>query len=58
MVLDHESEYPSRSAAILSVSKKVGRSRDSLRIWIKQHETDTGKRAGVTTAELDRPCRK
>ena len=42
MVLDHESEYASRSAAILSISQKVGCSRDSLRIWVKQHETDTG----------------
>ena len=54
MVLDYESEYASRSAAILSISQKVGCSRDSLRIWIKQHETDTGKRDGVTTAERDR----
>jgi len=50
MVLDHESEYRSRSAAILSVAQKVGCSRDSLRIWIKQHETDSGLRGGMTTA--------
>lgn len=54
MVLDHETEYASRSAALLSISQKVGCSRDSLRIWVKQHETDTGKRDGVTTAERDR----
>lgn len=34
----------------MSISQKVGCSRDSLRIWAKQHETDTGKRDGVTTA--------
>ncbi len=54
MVLDHGSEYRSRSAAISSVSQKVGCSRDSLRIWIKQHETDSGLRGGITTAERDR----
>ena len=54
MVLDHESEYASRSAAILSISQKVGCSRDSLRIWVKQHETDTGKLDGLTTAERAR----
>ena len=54
MVLDYEEEYASRSAAILSISQKVGCSRDSLRIWVKQHETDTGKRDGMTTAERDR----
>ncbi len=26
----------------------------SLRIWIKQHETDSGLRGGLTTAERDR----
>lgn len=54
MVLDHESEYASRSAAILSISQKVGCSRDILRVWIKQHESNTGKRHGLTTAERDR----
>ena len=54
MVLDHEEEYASRLAAILSISQKVGCSRDSLRIWVKQHETDTGKRDGMTTAKRDR----
>ena len=54
LVLDRESEYASRSAAILSISQKVGCSRDSLRIWVKRHETDTGNRDGVTTAERDR----
>ena len=53
MVLDHESEYRSRSAAISPVLQKVGCSRDSLRIWIKQHETDCGLRGGMTTAERD-----
>ena len=54
MVLDHEAEYASGSAAILSIFQKVGCSRDSLRIWVKQHETDTGKHEGMTTAERDR----
>lgn len=54
MVLDHESEYAIRSAAILPISQKIGCSGDSLRIWVKQHETDTGKRDGLTTSERDR----
>ena len=54
MVLDHENEYASRSAAILSISQKVGCSTDSLRLWVKPHKRDTGKRDGVTTAERDR----
>ena len=39
---------------LVDFSRQVGCSRDSLRIWVKQHETDTGKRDGVTTAERDR----
>jgi len=54
MVLDHEGEYASRSAALLSISQNVGCSRDSLWIWVKQHETDSGLRGGMTTAERDR----
>lgn len=54
MVSDHDAEYASRSAAILLISQKVGCSSDSLSIWVKQHETDTGKREGMTTAERDR----
>ena len=54
MVLDHESEYPSRSTAILSISQKGRCSRDMLRIRVKQHKTDTGKRDGMTMAERDR----
>ena len=54
MVLDHESEYASRSAAILSISQKAGYSRDSMRIWVKQHETDACRRDGVTTTDRDR----
>jgi len=53
MVVDHESEYRSRSAAISPDLRKVGGSRDSLRIWIKKHETDCGLRGGMTTAERD-----
>ena len=32
----------------------IGCSRDNLRIWVKQHEADTGKRGGLTTADRDR----
>jgi len=48
MVLDHETEYASRSAAILSISQKVGCSRDILK----------KASAYFAQAELDRPFRK
>jgi transposase-like protein len=49
MVLDHEGDYSSRWAAIVSVSEKIGCVPQTLFEWVKKTEVDTGKRAGVTT---------
>ncbi len=35
MVLDHEGEYPSRWAAVLSISAKIGCSAHRLLDWVK-----------------------
>ena len=47
MVLDHEGEHPSRLAAALSISAKIGCSAHTLLDWVKRAEVDSGKRAGV-----------
>jgi transposase-like protein len=47
MVLDHESEHPSRWAAVSSIAAKVGCSAHSLNEWMKKSEIDSGKRAGL-----------
>ena len=49
LVLDHEHEHPSRWAAILSISAKIGCTGQTLNEWVKKAEVDAGKRAGVPT---------
>ena len=49
LVLDDEKEHPSRWAALVSVSAKIGCSAHTLNEWVKKAEVDNGKRAGVPT---------
>ena len=49
MVLDHERDYPSRWAAMVSIAEKIGCTAQSLNEWVKKAEVDSGKRAGVAT---------
>jgi transposase-like protein len=54
MVLDHEGDYPSRWAAIISVAEKIGCSGHTLLEWVKKFEVDSGKRGGVPTETAEK----
>ena len=53
LVLEHRSEYPTTTAAVLAVSKQVGVGKESLRRWVAQAEVDAGSRDGVSSQELE-----
>jgi transposase-like protein len=54
MVQDHEADHPSRWAAIVSISEKIGCVPQTLFEWVKKTEVDSGKRVGVPTEMADR----
>ena len=53
MVFDNQGNYENQAAAIKAIAPKIGCGRDSLRRWDQQEETDTGRRAGVTSEERE-----
>ncbi|EFN8378402.1 IS3 family transposase [Escherichia coli] len=55
MVLESQDEYDSQWAAICSIAPKIGCTPETLRIWVRQHERDTGGGdGGLTSAERQR----
>nr|WP_202211125.1 IS3 family transposase [Escherichia coli] len=55
MVLESQGEYHSQWAAICSIAPKIGCTPETLRVWVRQHERDTGSGdGGLTTAERQR----
>lgn len=54
LVLEHEREYPSQWAAIVSISAKLGMTAETLRKWVRRAETDEGLRPGLTSSERER----
>ena len=54
MVLEHQGSYETQSAAVAAIAPKVGCIPETLRVWVRQAERDSGMRDGATSAERDR----
>lgn len=45
LVYDQQGQHESQWAAISSIAGKIGCTPETLRLWVRQAERDTGKRA-------------
>ena len=54
MVFEHEKDYPSRWATLVSIAGKIGCTPETLRSWVQRVEVDQGQRPGTTTDERER----
>ncbi len=54
LVREHQAEYPNQWAAITSIASKIGCAAETLRLWVRRAERDTGDRPGLTTEEQQR----
>lgn len=54
LVLEHQGEYTTQWAAITSIAGKIGCAPETLRLWIRQTERDTGRRPGLTSDDQER----
>ena len=53
MVQEQAPSHSSRWAAICSIAQKIGCTPETLRKWAERAEVDDGRRAGVTTSEIE-----
>ncbi len=51
LVLDHQQEYSTLTAACESVARRCGVSTESVRRWVRQAQVDAGDRPGVSSDE-------
>jgi len=53
MVREQRDQYGSEWAAITSIAEKFGCRAETLRLWIRQDERDSGQRPGPTTEDSE-----
>ena len=54
MVLEHQSSYETQGAAVSAIAPKIGCIPETLRVWVRRAERDSGARDGATSAERNR----
>ena len=54
LVFDQQGQHSSQWAAIESIAIKIGCTPETLRRWVRQSETDQGKRSGMPSADRER----
>jgi transposase-like protein len=54
MLVEHEGDYPSRWAAMASIAAKIGCTAETLRLWVRRAERDSGGGAGETGEVAER----
>ncbi len=51
LVFDQQHQHSSQWSAIESIASKIGCTPETLRRWVRQAETDQGKRSGITSTD-------
>ncbi len=54
LVHEQQDAHPTQWAAIRSIAEKIGCTAETLRLWVRQAERDSGKRSGLTTDDRER----
>ena len=54
LVREHQDAHESQWAAVCSIAGKIGCTPETLRLWVRQTERDSGEREGLTTPERER----
>ncbi len=54
LVFDQQGQHSSQWAAIQSIAGKIGCTAETLRRWVRQTETDQGKRSGMSSSDRER----
>ena len=54
MVFEHQGSYETQSAAVAAIAPKIGCIPETLRVWVRQAEKDSGAPDGATSAERER----